>query len=70
MTTIYQLFLHALQESQEIICLRSWAWENGITYANAHKSLRRAREEHPEITVTRLEREQGRPLLVKWEAPQ
>lgn len=65
--SIYQIFLNALQESGEIICLRSWAWERGITYRMAHQSLMRARKEHPkQIKIRRLRNEQGRPLFVKW----
>lgn len=67
MTTIYQIFLHALQESREIICLRSWAWEHGICYSDAHASLQKAKDQHPQqIQISRLQNEQGRPLYVKW----
>jgi hypothetical protein len=65
--TIYQIFLHALQESGEIICLRSWAWEKGIDYKNAHLALYQAKRAHPKaIKIKRLRNEQGRPLYVKW----
>jgi hypothetical protein len=65
--SIFTLFLNALQESGEIICLRAWAWEHGIEYKNAHVALRQAKEKYPkQIKIIRLCKEQGRPLSVKW----
>jgi len=67
MTTIYDIFLTTLQESREIICLRSWAWEQSIDYKNAHTALKRAKKEYPkQVKISRLRNEQGRPLYVKW----
>ena len=65
--TIVDYFLQTLQEVQEINCLRSWAWDNGLDYKWTHRALKRAKELYPgKVHVTRQADQQGRPLIVKW----